>query len=798
MAKVLTFPDLVKRATGFEPYTYQSELAESGPPEVLEVPTGSGKTVAAVLPWLYRRRFHASGDVRDATPRRLVYVLPMRVLVEQTASSVESWLVKLGLADSVHLHVMMGGEPRRSAWRLNPSHDAIIIGTMDMVLSRALNRGYGESRAVWPIDFGLLNADCHYVYDEVQLMGQGLATSRQLAGLRSKLGVAAPTSSMWMSATVPKERMATVDAHEIAEPRRITNDDRQDPGLARRLKGVRTFTELSIPTPKKYEQVLAGAATSKHRRGTLTIVVVNTVDRARAVHKGVLATKPEAEVVLLHSRFRPSDRAAAVERVLAPIDPNGHGVIVISTQVIEAGVDLDASILITEAAPWPSIVQRAGRCNRSGNLRDATILWTHPPKAAPYEQADVDAAADELRRIEGIQSTPETLGRATVPTSEPIVPVLRRRDLLQLFDTQPDLSGNDVDVSRFIRDADDLTVAVAWRDLPDGPAAREALPGRNERCPAPISQIRSRLRSDGRRSWKWSYLERRWLPCFARDVRPGDAILVDLSFGCYTPEGGWDQSSKTRVDPAAGQSDPNAAEQSEQDDEDSLHRDWVALATHLEEARFFAEELVESLGTPGLHDGAREAVVHAAYLHDLGKAHPAFQGMLRSAASPDEQPPEGLMAKSNGDRGRYDDPTRRFFRHEVASALALTGDWRSLISSLAEPELTAYLVCSHHGKARLGIRSMPDEEPGLVLGVLDGDELPVVPPITDDLGPARLSLGPTSLGGSDSWLQLTTGLRDRCDLGPFRLGFLEALVRLADWQASGAVAPPSNSGQGAS
>ena len=65
-----------------------------------------------------------------------------------------------------------------------PERPAILIGTQDMLLSRALMRGYGMGRFGWPIDFGLLHTDTLWVFDEVQLMGAGLATSAQLEAFR--------------------------------------------------------------------------------------------------------------------------------------------------------------------------------------------------------------------------------------------------------------------------------------------------------------------------------------------------------------------------------------------------------------------------------------------------------------------------------------------------------------------------------------------------------------------------------------------------------------------------------------
>ena len=66
---------------GHDPYPFQIRLATGEKlPEQIDIPTGLGKTDAVVLAWLWRRRF-AGREVRRATPRRLVYCLPMRTLV---------------------------------------------------------------------------------------------------------------------------------------------------------------------------------------------------------------------------------------------------------------------------------------------------------------------------------------------------------------------------------------------------------------------------------------------------------------------------------------------------------------------------------------------------------------------------------------------------------------------------------------------------------------------------------------------------------------------------------------------
>ena len=196
-----TFDVFFKKATTFDPFPYQRTIALNlNLPNIINVPTGIGKTAAVILAWLWRRRF-AEQNIRNATPRRLVYCLPMRVLVEQTRNNVISWLGNVDMLggkvdsgdvrdiqkyesswdapDKIAVTILMGGEDK-DEWDSYPERDAIIIGTQDMLLSRALNRGYGISRYRWPVQFGLLNNDCLWVMDEVQLMGTGLTTSVQL------------------------------------------------------------------------------------------------------------------------------------------------------------------------------------------------------------------------------------------------------------------------------------------------------------------------------------------------------------------------------------------------------------------------------------------------------------------------------------------------------------------------------------------------------------------------------------------------------------------------------------------
>jgi CRISPR-associated endonuclease/helicase Cas3 len=246
-APVTNFNQMATTASGHQPYPWQSRVAAEGLPELLAGKTGAGKTAGVVLPWLWRRRLHPDIAVRAATPHWLVFCLPLRVLVEQVEADVRVWLDSLGLTDMVPLHVAMGGrEDARDPWRLHPERDAIVLGTVDMLISRALNRGYGASHFSWPIDYGLFNNGTHWIFDEVQLLGPALATGRQLQGLRRTLQTALPTSSTWMSATVDPPALRTVDNPTLDSIVTLTDQDRANERLATRLGATKTVRQIEV------------------------------------------------------------------------------------------------------------------------------------------------------------------------------------------------------------------------------------------------------------------------------------------------------------------------------------------------------------------------------------------------------------------------------------------------------------------------------------------------------------------------------------------------------------------------
>ncbi|MFD9814927.1 CRISPR-associated endonuclease Cas3'' [Streptomyces sp. NPDC059080] len=813
------FGDFVRCAFGkrdTEPYAYQRALAERrGPlPQLLRAPTGAGKTVAAVLPWLWRLMENRA--TADSTPHRLVYVLPMRTLVSQVKDEVGKWLKNLAEADSrygdVELQVFMGGAERDDdAWQLRPEAPAILIGTQDMILSRALMRGYAESRARWPVSFGLLHFGTQWVFDETQLMGPALGTSAQLQGLREVFGTASPTASMWMSATLDESELRTSDHRGALDELNALSFPAGE-ALGQRLRGTRLIERVpQLPDEAKgYAQGLASVLSEAHEPGTRTLAVLNTVERATQVYEALRKSPPEAELVLLHSRFRPVEREEILRRVLC--DPSeGPGLIVVATQVLEAGVDVTSRTLFTETTPWSSFVQRCGRCNREGEVAGGgRVLWHPPPRrkagpgrepepvAAPYEVSDLLATEEELSALEGQALTARELGERPVAQVRPIHALLRRRDLVQLFDTAPDLTGADLDVGPWIRDGDDRTVFVAWRELKAAmPEADMAAPVRSELCPAPVGEVRGLLTKQ-RRVWVKQRMERGWRRAYGEDVVPGSVVVLDAGEGGYSSVLGWRPSSKAAVSEVPrGAEGPGAGDLGS--DRRSFTGQPMTLERHLTDVEEAVAESVRRLSSrlsAGFSPALLDATRIASRYHDLGKCHEEIQERLRAACtSPVE---DGVLLAKSGNPSATSQG-RKFFRHEVVSALMLLHPNNPLLESVEERDLIAYLACAHHGKARVTVRAVGDEgfaSPPRLLGVEEGDSTPEftlpsgerVPELKLSLDLFRFGTGPD---GREGWTQRVLRLRDREDLGPFRLAFLEALVRTSDWRAS-RLEPPSD------
>jgi CRISPR-associated endonuclease/helicase Cas3 len=747
----------------------------------IRIPTGLGKTEGVLAAWSLHRI--SNGDER--WPRRLVWCLPMRVLVEQTEQVARSLAERMPAAIRPQVHVAMGGEDA-GEWFLYPERAAIVIGTQDMLLSRALNRGYGSGRARWPVEFGLLNQDALWVMDEVQLMDVGLATSAQLQSFREadRERSLRPCHTWWMSATLQPSWLHSVDTAEyhakwVERPCQTRPEQRTGP-LWTGAKPVE-LAEIGRDDAAGFAERIrtAHAGTQPGPHGRITLAICNTVERARRTFEALRGTGAIGHLELIHSRFRPAERERWRKEFLskATCTPEADRIIV-STQVVEAGVDISAMALITELAPWSSLIQRFGRCARFGGDGRVTVVQRGRDEAtaAPYALPDLERAWEALGSLEdaGIARLEDHEAGLTADARARLYPytpkhLLMRQEFDELFDTTPDLTGGDLDISRFIRTGDERDLQVFWVDLDktEAPSA-ERQPHRRELCAVPFLTARDwlcgeetkinrkpKLRS-GMRAWVWDWLAGEWSKSDRASLTPGRIVCVAADCGGYSTELGFDPNHKAnRVPQVPWLPLPEASalmeESDNQQDNESLSvHSWKTIATHTSEVASAAGELAGALG---LSHELRECLEIAGRWHDVGKAHGAFQG----AISDPHRPQRNDLAKAPKQAwlrppGRYrfaGGESRPAFRHELASALALfaaleayaprhaalLGPWADALSELGYeiPEgmevpagcarvteilectaerfdLVAYLVASHHGKVRVALHAAPRDQ----------------------------------------------------------------------------------------
>ena len=867
---------------------------------LIRIPTGFGKTLGVLTAWTWHRVHR--GD--EAWPRRLVWCLPMRVLVEQTEDEVQSALNRLGVLwdgngthdGKVGVHLLMGGADA-GQWHLYPEHPAVLIGTQDMLLSRAMNRGYASPRARWPMEFGLLNHDALWVLDEVQLMDVGLATSGQLQVFRSEDQEAKkslrPCFSWWMSATLQRRWLEkSPDTTDLVEDlKKNTHRINRENRVGHLWDDVKKNLDV---IPSTNSRTLAGNVSQYHQeRGCgengPTLVVLNTVERAVEVWKALMSDgalrRTGVDVPLVHSRFRPAERQTWRETFLnRDACSPGTNRIIVSTQVVEAGADISAPLLFTELAPWPSLVQRLGRCARwggEGQVIVADFGHDSDKKAAPYSRAELDASREACKalsdggplHLEQFEEANEALLVRLYPY-EP-THLLLRHELNELFDTSPDLSGADVDISRYIRSGEERDIQVFWADVGNGSPSSSMKATRDELCSIPFLKAREwlcRPKSEGLkpnvRAWVWDWLDAAWRTATRRAIYPGQTVLVESHVGGYRHDCGWDPTSDEPVAPLPFDDETRYASQdcwacdeegwhpsqrhvrslrpedhadaAEDDESLSVVVGWQTIATHGlqvgEEVQRLAAEVAPAESTL-LHLAGR--------WHDLGKAHPAFQGSIQADVRPERddiaKAPDIAWPCSPSNMYRIDaSDQRRGFRHELASTLglfgvlqrhapwhqALLGPWREWFDAAGEADepsshtrringteptaieqeildltadqfdLIAYLVCAHHGKVRMAWHASPADQMAedhgpRIRGVRVGDVLPPLSLASADGGifqlPATaLDLSPSEAGLSPrtgrSWTERVLNLVER--FGPFTLAWLETLLRAADQRAS--------------
>lgn len=305
----------------------------------LALPTGLGKTLTAASLAL---------SLREASPegmkRRIFLVLPFLSIIDQTAGVYGDFLGKTPPSTLMQSHSLSERaydteDERDAEFFLDTWSSEIVITTFDQFLLSLLG-----DRSRHQMRFHNL-ADAILIFDEIQALPTQLwdIVNHSLTQLTQHLG----STVILMSATQPG--FATEAADLISIPT-IYYDAFSRYQLVLKHKQSTKLEDF-------IESLLARRPDLEKER---VLITLNTRASARTVREA-LAEVWEAPVHFLTADVTPKDRLAAIREIKEDEGP----CLVISTQVVEAGVDLDMSLVMRDFAPLDSMIQIAGRCNRN-------------------------------------------------------------------------------------------------------------------------------------------------------------------------------------------------------------------------------------------------------------------------------------------------------------------------------------------------------------------------------------------------------------------------------------------------
>jgi CRISPR-associated endonuclease/helicase Cas3 len=349
------------------PYPYQQRVADAllaGKSIILQAPTGAGKTWAAVAPFLYAR--HLKSPIAD----RLIYALPLRALASNLHESVGK-VDNLGTRTSLQI----GGDAN------DPFFEAdIVFTTIDQLLSSYLLHPVGLPPRLDNMNAGALPGAL-IVIDEVHLLDpqsalgtaiEMLDTLKNFSQFILMTATLSTPAAGWLANCLGAERISLDPAEIAALPAQIG----------------RTRSWHYRP------ETLSALRILEQNDNQRTIVLTNTVSQAQRIYRDLKThlTGSGRKLFLLHSRFLPADRKSIEAQLNAHFGPKAaiSDAFLVTTQVIEAGVDISAEKLHTELAPLNALVQRAGRVARYKDRNQGDVFVYESSSKYPYELADSD------------------------------------------------------------------------------------------------------------------------------------------------------------------------------------------------------------------------------------------------------------------------------------------------------------------------------------------------------------------------------------------------------------------------
>lgn len=424
-----TVEDVVKsRGRELQRYRFFEEVWEAldgdGRLTLIRAPTGSGKTEAASAPFL---RDLSSGSRRWLS---LIHVLPTRALVNSMRWRYAGAIAALGVENAVascEHGQLMGVKPYLDG--------DVVVTTYDTLLYRF----YGV-RLTDPHIIGQVSkiVNSLLVLDEVQLLQDEYWYAMSLLPYHVSALLGFGAQIVLMTATLPRIISEEIenDARRILRHEdafaAISSSDRP----ARGRLSLELMKGLELPASRDQ---LIQLLKEYYPGDGAALVIVNTVERAAEIYTSLLQAYREKlielEPVLLHSRLRQGVRGK-IEGSLEAM--RGGRFILVATQVVEAGLDLDSTLLLTEISPIDSLVQRLGRCARR---RDGlAIVYTESESASKvYPDQLIERTREVIvESLDSLAESPRSLDAAQeiidlVYTSEVVERLRRYADMARLI-----------------------------------------------------------------------------------------------------------------------------------------------------------------------------------------------------------------------------------------------------------------------------------------------------------------------------------------------------------------------------
>ena len=396
------FDEQFKSLTGNGPYPWQCRLYDAlvanEMPESLDIPTGLGKTSVMAI-WLLAQA------VNDALPRRLVYVVNRRAIVDQASALAAALAEK---RTDLSVSTLRGALADNRAWMRRPDRPAIVVGTVDMIGSRLLFDAYRAGRWSKAMHAGLLGQDALIVHDEAHLSPAFQALLKWIERCQKGDRSPRPLRTLAMSATGQDGGGGGV--------LRIDDRDRAMSTVARRIGAVKRLRVHDVATIKLLPETLAAAAFARDAAGPTprrVIVFAQTPATAKRV-ADLLRDRHKVDasrIALLTGTIRGYERdrlasSPVLARLLNSTTPE-HTEYLVSTSAGEVGADFDADDLVTDLTTLDSMIQRLGRVNRRGDGDARVDVFAVAAPAKTDHQARMLLTVDWLRALPPIADDPD-------------------------------------------------------------------------------------------------------------------------------------------------------------------------------------------------------------------------------------------------------------------------------------------------------------------------------------------------------------------------------------------------------